>query len=132
MPAELGFGPVLHVLEVHTGKTQAPSFSLRSARPPPHAPARLLASHGRRELLARWPPAPQPGREHLALAQHRGHPGFYQGRRDPGPLSRREGYQGRKGTGSQVVCSARLPQGASGRHRVFPTASPRAGPGVRR
>lgn len=43
MPAELGFGPVLHVLEVHTWKTQA-SSELQSAKCTPTSPCTCPAA----------------------------------------------------------------------------------------
>lgn len=81
----------------------------------PHAPARLRPRHGRRQLLARRPPAPQPGRQHLAAAQHRSHPGIYQGRGDPRLLPDGSRRPKRKGAGTEAGRAGRLHQGARGR-----------------
>lgn len=91
-----------------------------AARRAAHAPARLRPRHGRRQLLARRPPAPQSGREHVAAAQHRGHPGVYQGRRHVWLLPGGAGRPGREGAGQEIGRAGSRPLGARGRHRARP------------
>lgn len=108
-PGSADFEPLLRLQASGSAQRAAPASRA------PHAPARLRPRHGRRQLLARRPPAPQPGRQHLAAAQHRSHPGIYQGRGDPRLLSGGSRRPKRKGAGKDAGRAGRLHQGARGR-----------------